>query len=436
MTGERGRRAVGDQQNKKNLTVSLAAACAKCGACTAVCPVYQITGRESLTARGRLHLIGRLTDAQQGSNYGDILSKCLLCGACEDVCPRGIKTTELFIAARCEFSAVSGPSFLKYISRKALAHPALLTGLAATSTITNRLLANHLPADSGLRLRLAALEPGDFGRPPTSYLNSVEKPAARTPPGTPNTAYFIGCLANHLQPEIAAATVQLLRHTGDAEPLIPGQQSCCGLPALAAGDLDEARRLAQKNIAAFDTTESSAPILTSCGSCYAHLSCYPALFSKEPEWHQRALAFQKRVREFSTFFDNRLPARLDAFSPPGRTQNVFYHDPCHLRFGHKITEPPRKLIDRLPDVRRVELAGGPQCCGQGGLFHVGHPQLSKAIHNRLQDKLAELQVQTVVTTCSGCLLQWQQGVKRLGLTTRVRHLAILLLEALRKGKAK
>lgn len=412
--------------------------CAKCGACTSVCPVYRITGRESLTARGRLHIIGRQTGSKPSSTYGDILSKCLLCGACEDVCPRTIKTMDIFIKARRDFSGLSGGSFLKYISCKALIHPGLLAGLTASASLTNRLLADHLPADSGLRLRLAALDTSDLGLPPASYIVSRKETAAPDKPGnTPSTTYFIGCLANHLQPEIADATVKLLQLTGDTEPLIPRRQSCCGLPAMAAGDIEEARRLAKMNIAAFDEEgkdgqAGSTPILTSCGSCYSHLSSYPDLLAGQAEWHPRAIAFQKRLREFSTFFDSRLAMDQNAVRPDAQQREVFYHDPCHLRFGHKITAEPRRLLDRLKAIKQRELPGGPKCCGQGGLFHIGHPLLSKLIHDRLHDQMSGWPVQTVVTTCSGCLLQWQQGLKRRNSPARAMHLGILLLDELQK----
>ena len=74
--------------------------CAKCGACTVVCPVFQAGGRESLSARGRLHLLARLDPAQASAAYAEILTQCLLCGACRAVCSRGLDPPARFIAAR------------------------------------------------------------------------------------------------------------------------------------------------------------------------------------------------------------------------------------------------------------------------------------------------------------------------------------------------
>ncbi|MEW6593559.1 MAG: (Fe-S)-binding protein [Thermodesulfobacteriota bacterium] len=388
--------------------------CAKCGACTAACPVFQVTGRECHGGRGKLHLLARLDPHTASAAYAEILSRCLLCGACEAVCPRGLDITGEIVAARNRLSRSAGEhAILRFITRATLTSPLLATGLGALAR-----LAETLPAQSGLRLRL--------GLPAQKTEAVAPPPALPLDPAAP-LLYFAGCVATHLQPEIAAATRSLCRKSGQPAPLAASGQGCCGLPAHAAGDHATAQQLARRNIAAFEGSE--APILVSCASCQSHLASYPALFADDPEWQARATAFAGRLQEFSTFLLAVLHTRPDtAPATPNLEprQRVLYHDPCHLRFHLKITKAPRQLLGRFPQIELAELPHGPQCCGHGGLFHLAHPALSTAIRDRLLNDAAATGATTVTTTCSGCLLQWQQGLAAAGNPGWVAHLALLL----------
>jgi glycolate oxidase iron-sulfur subunit len=401
--------------------------CVKCGACTTVCPVYRETGRESHTARGKHHVVAHLAAGDRTGAYDDLLSKCLLCGACREVCPRDLDTPRLVIEARGDLSKLSTASFLKFVSRRALVNRPLLSGLLSMGSAADRMLASLLPEESGLRLRLAQLRPDIVSLPAASFLDHYRAVSRRK--GVPACSYFVGCLANHLKPEIGSATARLVERASNALPNVPGQQSCCGMAALAAGDIDEARQLAKKNIAAFES--DSLPILTSCGSCYSHLLSYPNLFDREPDWQRRARDFAGRLREFSCFFNDTLGRKPAAyFCETAAPCKVLYHDPCHLRFGLHITVEPRQLLARLPGVNLVELENGPQCCGQGGLFHIIHPDIGQQVRDRLMADYAKLKARTVVSTCSGCLLQWQQALAAGDAAGRAIHPAVLMEEYL------
>jgi len=404
--------------------------CAKCGACSTVCPVYGITGRESHTARGKQHILNRPAIFARTAAFDDLLSKCLLCGACRDACSRDLDTPGLVVLARGERSRFSGVSFLKYLAGKSLTNPSLLSGLTTMGAAVNQLLASRLPAESGIRLRLTALFREIPPLPEISFLDSLgddpSKQPLKTRTATAVCTYFTGCLANYLKPEIGAAVNTLVSSTAGCPPEIPRDQTCCGLAALGVGNLKEARRLAKKNITTFEG--DSLPILTSCASCYSHLLTYPELLADEPEWHHRAKDFAGRLREFSSYFNSIFSKRPHDFSPSPKEQRVFYHDPCHLRFQTKITAPPRELLALLPGLIQVELANGPQCCGQGGLFSLAHPELSELIGNRLLAEISKLQAGKVVTSCSGCLLQLERGLGARDDGSRVLHLAVLLRE--------
>ncbi|MFC2173874.1 4Fe-4S dicluster domain-containing protein, partial [Acidobacteriota bacterium] len=58
------------------------AQCIKCGSCRSVCPLFNLTGRETTVARGRLALLeaGLNDEDLFVKNLAIVLSSCLFCG--------------------------------------------------------------------------------------------------------------------------------------------------------------------------------------------------------------------------------------------------------------------------------------------------------------------------------------------------------------------
>ena len=383
--------------------------CAKCGACVPVCPVFRAEGRDSLTARGRMHLLTTCAD-QPSVLLADIFSRCLLCGACEQVCARQLPITALIVRTRSRFPLLLGPGqFKKAAACIALSRPALLEGLVRTGISLRRILS--LPAESGLRLKLALLE---------------ERPVFASPPLVGEAAeqadcgYFTGCFARHLQPSIAEATNSLLKDCG-LRAHVPAEQGCCGLAAWSSGNIEQAQILAKRNIQAF--TETAGPIITSCASCSAHLLTYPDLFGKDDPWQEQAQGFAARVCEFTSFFNEHL-SRDDR----AEVLRIFYHDPCHLRFQPGGMSAPRKLLAKM-GCTVLEPEEGPYCCGQGGLFHIACSDTAAKIFTQSSRQALCGCPDYITSTCSSCLMQYQQGLAAIGETVKVIHLAILLRES-------
>ncbi len=392
--------------------------CAKCGACSVVCPVYRVTGQEAHTARGKIHLARIAELPGKGAVFEDIFSKCLLCGACSAVCPRGIDVCREVESARAAFPAVYGAhGYEKYLARKVLAYPEMLASLRVLGKAGAELVSRHLPADSGLRLRLGLFE---------QDVKKVVVPKKNLPEPSHQKGkltYFPGCAARYLFPQIAASCASLAAGLGYGLH-VPDGLSCCGLAALSAGDRHEARNCARRNITALE--QSSGPVLVSCASCYAHLLRYADLLGDDPVWRLKAETLGARLVELSCFLDAHLPP-VPAKELSGKKKvRVYYHDPCHFRHGLKISDEPRRVLARNPDLELLELPGGPECCGQGGLFHIGTPEISAMIRDRLAAKVLALAPDVITSSCTGCLMQWRLAIAVAGVPVRVLHLAELL----------
>lgn len=396
--------------------------CAKCGACSTVCPVFRISGREGHTARGKLHLLETLGLEKSSTLFVDIFSACLLCGACAAVCPRHIDIAGELVSARESFSVLSGPhAYEKYLARKLLDFPGSLTGFRVLGKACGKLLGDKLPRDSGLRLRLAMFQDD---APPVV---SGQRKQAGVPDGTP-LSWFPGCSARYLFPDILGSCRSILADNAFFLDY-PEGLACCGLADLAAGDLEGARKSGRRNIEALETTDG--PVLVSCASCYAQLKAYPDLFAKDEVWQARAEKMAARVVELSTFLERQNPETREPAVVQKQLLRVFYHDPCHLRHGTEDVDRARQQLQKTGTVEVLELPDGPRCCGQGGLFHVAHPEVSASIRDQLVRDVLALGPDVVTSTCSGCLMQWQQGLAAAESKVKVLHLA-QLLEQVRK----
>lgn len=396
--------------------------CAKCGACTAVCPVYQVTGQESLTARGRLHLLERIGTAKHSRAYLDIFSKCLLCAACHQVCPREIDLPAKVVESRSNSSQLTGQGYLaRALVKNCLSHQTILTGLGKLLRISAPLL-DKIPADSGLRLKL--------GLPAPELRQWAEReresPGRPSPTAFPELLLFPGCFARHLNPAITSAATSLVHGKEGHQAALPKGQGCCGLAFHSSGQKEQALDLARLNIAAFE--ETVAPIIVLCGSCYSHLASYPALLASDLEWLPRAVAFTDRLRELSAFLAPPAAPGPNQHSPRRETgkNRVVYHDPCHLRYQKELGMAARSVLTSLPWVELLELPGGPRCCGFGGLFNLAHPDISGQIAGNLVQDILAVDPDLVVTTCSGCLLQLRKFLAAAGSRCQVRHLAEIL----------
>jgi len=223
------------------------------------------------------------------------------------------------------------------------------------------------------------------------------------------------------------ATVRLLVRHG-CEVVVPPEQGCCGALHLHAGDRQEARRLARRNIDVFLAEDVDAIIVDVAG-CGAAMKEYGELLKDDPRYAERANRFSALVKDVTEFLAD-LPLS-DGLGP--LDQVVTYQDPCHLLHAQGIKSQPRALLQAIPGLELVEMSHPDQCCGSGGLYNITHPQMAQRLLQRKMRDVAATGAQVIVTANAGCALQLKAGLRRYGLSGRVAHVVELLDEAYRRG---
>src|SRR5690606_9266279 len=108
---------------------------------------------------------------------------------------------------------------------------------------------------------------------------------------------FSGCVMDVMFADTNVKTVKLLSAAG-FDVVIPKTQNCCGALHAHSGEMDQARKLAKKNVAAFREANVGF-IVSNAGGCGALLIEYDHLLKGDPEWKDQAEWFAQRVKDVS-----------------------------------------------------------------------------------------------------------------------------------------
>ncbi len=389
--------------------------CIHCGLCVSSCPTWKITGVESSSPRGRVHLMRAVAEGELApdADYVEEMEFCLLCRHCESVCPSGVRFGAMMETARDAITREVGRPLSTRLARwlgfrVLLFRPALLRASAALLRFAQvlRLAPKRAPA-----------------MPPASERRPLPERTAASATSRGTVSVLEGCVMPLLYGRVNRATVAVLARAG-FDVLSPHGQSCCGSLHAHNGDLEGARILARRTIAAFEG--DAGPIVVNSAGCSAHMKDYGHLLAHDPEWRERAETFASRVRDFSEFLAGKIE-----FARRAESGTVAYDDPCHLCHAQKVRSQPRKLLDAVPALARVEMRDSEACCGSAGIYSVARPAASAAILDPKIAAFLETGAKTLVTANPGCQMQWEAGFARAGVDARVVHIAEILEEASR-----
>jgi glycolate oxidase iron-sulfur subunit len=394
-------------------------ACIHCGLCLEACPTYVITGNENDGPRGRLYLMravaeGRLENTS--SAFATHINRCLGCRACEQVCPAGVEYGQVLELSREVLQQTDTESnrLLRFILRHVWLSPARLKFFFGASRVFRDLgLAKLL-----LKTRLArlisprvefALALLESSRP--AFKN--EPSSSQSDQGGEQVLLFLGCVGEGLFARVNRATARVLR-ANNIDVTTPSEQVCCGALHAHAGDLEGARKLARRNIAAFN---SDAPIITNAGGCGAMLKTYGHLLANDEELAERAASFSARVRDVS----QQLETSGMRTAPSVVETTVTYDTSCHLLYGQRAGDTSERMLRTVTGDKFVALNGSERCCGAAGIYNLMQPEMSQRV---LKDKLghvSETHAELLATGNPGCQMHIGAGARLAGMPLHVCH---------------
>jgi len=372
-----------------------------------MCPSYLATRDEKDSTRGRARVLqelvdGRLVQGWRDPAVRDALDLCLACKGCSSDCPTGTDMATY----KAEALHQAYRRRLRPMSHYALGWLPTWARLAARAPrLTNAVLRSPL-AGPGKRLT---------GLDARRDLPTLAAPTFRSwfqtrPAGTGDPVLlWVDTFTDLFTPSVGQAAVSVLEAARFAVQ-IPSRPLCCGLPWISTGQLDRARRVLGRSVAALREA-GATPIVGLEPSCVA-------VFRGDAA--DLVGGAVPRVQTLAELLGSR-----PGWVPPSLAGTVVVAQPhCH---HHAVMgwAADRSLLAQAGAV--VESVGG--CCGLAGNFGAerGHYDVSvKVAEHDLLPAVRRSPDAVVLADGFSCRTQLEQLAGRHG-----KHLAELLAEAVR-----
>lgn len=392
--------------------------CVHCGFCLAACPTYKELGQEMDTPRGRIVLMKQVLEGtlpvEESLPHVDA---CLGCLACEPACPSGVPYRDLISPFRAWAEKDRKRPIMERLQRlmisSTLPYPKRFRIAAWLGTFAREfapLMPKSMrPMFDLLPSKVPAAQPLE-----TLYPSHGERRA--------RVALLAGCAQQVLEPDINAATIEVLCRNG-VEVVIPPNQGCCGALAWHTGDIDSARKFARQNLRAFPSDVDA--IVTNAAGCGSGLHEYHLMLAGEPEAAQ-AETFRHRVKDAAAFLAE---IGLSATFPARRKVRVAYQDACHLANAQGVRDEPRELLQAVPNLELAELADAHLCCGSAGTYNIDQPEIAGRLGVSKAQAVINTGAEIVATGNIGCLTQLRTHLAKLKSPIVVKHTMQILRDA-------
>ncbi|MBI3823070.1 MAG: FAD-binding protein [Planctomycetes bacterium] len=403
--------------------------CNGCGQCRTelpgqrMCPIFRATHREDATPRAKANLLRDLL--KQSANGLQVSSEevrtvadlCVNCKMCASECPAHLQIPKLMLEAKAANVAEHGLDRIDWFFARI---EEVLRWGSAVSFLAN--LALRSRTSRWLLDRLFGISP-ERRFPPFAARSFMARAKRRgwthKPTGArPVVLYFVDIYANYIEPQIAEATVVVLQHQG-YDVFIPQDQRGSGIEALAHGDAETAREIAQKNLRVLvEAARADWPIV--CSEPAAALMLQQDYLDLQPDSDARAVAARTvEVTAFLGQLHEQGKLRTDFRS---LDVSVGHHVPCHVKaLGGPIAAPA--LLQMIPNLRLHTIDVG--CSGMAGTFGMksANYDVSQQAGTAMLTQLRRPQNLFGSAECSTCRMQMEDGARKRSLHP-VQYLAL------------
>ena len=328
--------------------------CLECGKCSTLCPLSSL---RNFSAARMAAIHDRSTDLVACAGT---VSRCLTCGACEIRCPQGVRFTEFVRGLREEL-----PEEL----RDPCPHGTTLQAAARLMAQSNGDVRDMSWLDDGLRVAETGEVALFVGCAPIFDIMFERELGVRTL-------------------DITRAAIRLLNAAG-IEPVVIGEERCCGHDLLWNGEVAAFRALAEKNAAAFEA-RGVKRIISTCAECTR---------TWKLDYAEAVPRYRPVVEHISEFLAG------SALKFAGNGSRVTYQDPCRLARHMGITEAPRKVVSAIAEI--VEMPeNGPdgRCCGTPGFVRCDAD--ARAMQESRLQSAASTGAETLITACPKCWIHF------------------------------
>ena len=366
--------------------------CIKCTVCTTRCPVAE--ANPDYPGPKQAGPDGERLRIKNPDLYDEALKHCTNCKRCEVACPSGVHIGTVIQLAKAKHGG-----FKKGPREFILSHTDLMGSLSSpaapiVNTVTKlkpikKLLDKTLGIDERRTL------PKYTGQTFRSWFN---KQSADQAGFKRKISFFHGCFTNYNDPTVGKNLVAVLNAMNIGVELMK-KEKCCGVPLIANGFFDKARKNAELNMSQFtqNLTKTECVIATEPSCTMTLRDEYPEVLDIDNSDIKDRIFFASAfiAREFSKGNQPDMkPVKL----------RVAYHSPCHLIKAGGIIHT-MELLNSIPGLEVIML--DQKCCGMSGTygFKKENYNTSQSIGQGIFDQIEALGVDYVVTDCESCKMQ-------------------------------
>ncbi len=375
--------------------------CSKCGLCQSVCPIFEELGIECAVSRGKFSLLNGIIEGElaYSPKISEYLDLCLNCNACTDFCPANIDAEKILTIAKYESQKAGFFNKNKLLGTKIFSYKPLLK-IIGLVTFFYRFL--NLSFWTGFASKML-----DKKGKAVNILNNLLKKQVsfkKIKPKTTNNltvVYFPGCINTYINPSVKNAVLTVLKANG-IKIIVP-DFNCCGIPARNNGNFEDFIKLAKQNLDKLDFDFDY--LITDCASCGSVWDMYTEALSGHHK--EKAQKISQKALNIYQLLD-----KIDLYIPENNEQKltVTYHDPCHLKRFSGVSEEPRNILKKIPQIEFIEMEEADKCCGAAGTFCITNSKLSKAISAKKAQNIIKTKAQAVATSCPSCNMGLYQGL--------------------------
>jgi len=336
-----------------------------------MCPSYQATRDEVHSTRGRARVLQEMvngslvTGGWRAPEVLDALDLCLSCKACATECPAGVDMA----AYKAEVLHQAYRGRLRPRSHYALGQLPRWARLASLAPGTVNALLSAPPAARTARFAAGLDQRRGLPRFAPGSLRSWHRRHRPAPPSDgPQALLLPDTFTSYFAPETGAAAIRLLTAAGYRVDL-PRQRICCAITWISTGQLDAARRILRRTVAALlPAAEAGVRLVGLEPSCAATLKS-DAVELLDSAAARTVASAVSTLAQALTAAPGWQPPRLDGVS-------VLAQPHCH--HSAVLGWDTDAALLRAAGAQLTRLAG---CCGLAGNFGVqrGHYEVSVAV---------------------------------------------------------
>lgn len=384
--------------------------CADCGRCSDNCPANAV-GRplspRFISLKGRDYAFEhypvfgdfiRTDDNIMGKVYGeDEIWSCTTCGACEQECPIGIEYINKIVDMR---RGMVDEGNVPQSLQKPL------------QSLEKR--GNPYGKMEKKRAEWTQALAGEF------EVRVLEKKGA-----TADTLYFVDSVSSYDErmQSVAQATARILHKAGVDFGVLGKNEKDSGNEVRRFGEEMLYQELKNHNIEAI-LNSGAKRIVTADPHAFNVI---------KNDYNSRDLPPIEHITQFLQRSIRNGKIRLNGLDEEWRKKVFTYHDPCYLGRHNDIYEPPRRVLDAIPGLNRVEMARSRDrsfCCSGGGLMLFYEPEEDERMGVRRVKMAQQAGASVIVTACPFCLTNIEDGIKVAGLDGKMEAIDLCELTAM------